>query len=419
MGILPLQGTRVLDLGTYIAAPIATQTMADLGAEVIKIESPQADFLREIGGPLAPLREGAEHDRHYNRRPWFNELNRGKFGMVLDLTNPAGVEAFKDLVQISDVVIENYSPRVMENFGLQYPALRQVRADIIMVSVSAFGATGPQRYRMGFGPNIDAASGLTYLTGYANGPPIKPGNYFSDFFAGLHAGFATLAALNHRRRTGRGQHIDLSMREVDTMILGDALMDVAMNERVQTRIGNGHPSMAPHGCYRCQGNDQWVTIAVGADEEWRRLVKTMGSPKWADSPFFSTKVKRWENRDELDSYVSEWTRGQDRDEVMASLQRAGIAAGAVHDIEEIVDNPQIRHRGYFSLVEHPEIGPAPIRNLPWTLSSTPVSVQAPSPTFAQQNDLVFRELLGFNSQAIETLYSERATTAVPLQPKQA
>ena len=414
MSVLPLQGIRVLDLGTLIAAPIATQIMADLGAEVIKIESPQGEFLRTVGGPLAPLSEEAEHDRPYNRRPWFNELNRGKYGIVLDLSKASGVETFKALVRTSDVVIDNFSPRVMGNLGLEYPALRRERADIVMVSVSAFGATGPYRNRIGFGPNIDAASGLTYLTGYTDSPPIKPGNYFSDFFSGLHAAMATMVALDHRRRTGKGQYVDVAMREVDTMILGDALMDVVMNGRVQTPIGNRHPSMAPHGCYPCKGDDKWVTVAVGSDDEWARFVDVMGSPNWAKAPRFSSTSGRWENQDDLDSLVAQWTAGRDRDEVMASLQQAGVTAGAVHDVKDIVNNAQVKSRGYYSEVTHPEFGTAPIRNLPWKLSGTPTKVESPSPCFAQHNDYAFGELLGMAPKDVERLYDDGTTHAVPV-----
>ena len=413
MGTLPLQGTRVLDLGRLIAAPIAAQVMGDLGAQVIKIESPDGEPLRGVGGPVAPVLEGAGDDRPYNRRPWCNELNRGKLGLVLDLTQEAGVEVFKRLVRISDLVIDNFTPGVMSNFGLDYDVLKREQESIIMISISAFGATGPYRNRRGGGPALDAASGLTFLGGYADGPPIKPANYFCDFFTGLHAAFAAITALHHRRRTGKGQYVDIAMREAGTMIIGDALVDYTMNGRAQTRAGNRHPSMAPHGCYPCTGDDRWVAIAVESDDEWRRLVDVMGSPDWAKEPRFATQVKRLENQESLDQLLGEWTSIRDRDEVMRSLQQAGVAAGAVHNTKEVLNNPQVKHRRFYSEVIHPEVGRSLIRNLPWKLPKTPVSVDRPAPVFAQHNGHVFQEMLGMTPSEIARMYETAATRDAP------
>ena len=413
MGVLPLQGIRVLDLGTLIAAPFASQVLGDLGAEVIKIESPAGEPLRQIGGPVAPRPEGVDDDRPYNRRPWCSELNRGKLGAVLDLSQEAGTEVFKQLVRISDLVIDNYSPRVMKNLGLEYPALKAQQQNIIMISVSAFGATGPMRDRVGFGPTIDAASGLTFLTGYEGGPPIKPGNYFCDFFSGLHAAFAAIAALHHRRHTGQGQYIDVAMRETDTMIIGDALLDYAMNGRQQTRAGNRHPAMAPHGSYPCEGDDRWVAIAIGSDDEWKRLVGAMGQPDWAGDPRFDTSAGRLANQRDLDTLLAQWTVGEDRDEIMRLLQDRGIMAGAVHDTRDLVNNPHVKHRQFYTEVLHPEMGPSLIRNLPWKLPKTPIKVERPAPGFAQNNRYVFQEILGLSPGAVDRMYEDEVTREEP------
>ncbi len=410
---LPLQGTRVLDLGRLIAGPIAAQVLGDLGAEVIKIESPVGEPLRNVGGPVAPVLESAGDDRPYNRRPWCNELNRGKLDVVLDLTQEAGTEVFKRLVRISDIVIDNFSPRVMKNFGLDYEALKREQENIIMISVSAFGATGPYNHRRGAGSNMDAASGLTFLSGYADGPPIRTGSYFCDFFSGLHAAFAAVTALHHRRHTGRGQYIDVAMREVDTTIVGDALIDYTMNGRAQKAAGNRHPSMAPHGCYPCTGDERWIAIAIGSEEEWQRLVDVMGGPDWAKEPQFTTSAKRLENQDVLDGRLSAWTATRDRDEVMMSLQQAGVAAGAVQNVKEVLDNPQVKHRQFYSEVFHPEMGQSLVRNLPWKMPRTPVSLERPAPVFAQDNQHVFQEILGMTPPEVERLYEAETTLDVP------
>ena len=407
---LPYAGVRILDLGTLIAAPIATQVLADLGAEVIKIEPPHGDYLRGTGGPVGAPRAGARDDRPYNRRPWFNELNRGKLGVALDLSDARGVDLFKQLVRVSDIVIENFSPRVMENLGLTYPLLRAEKADLIMLSVSAFGATGPYRDRLGFGPTLDAASGITYLTGYAGGPPIKPGNYFSDFFSGMHAALAIMIALERRARSGEGTHVDLAMREVATAVVADAAIEFAMNGRAPTRRGNRHPSIAPHGCYPCTGADRWVTIAVRSDEEWRRFAETIGGPRWAADARFTTASGRLEHEDELDARIARWTASRDPREVMGRLQQAGVPSGAVLNVAEVLADPQVVARGAYSTVTHPELGEAPIRNLPWTLSRTPVAVQQPSPMFGQHNRELLQSLLGMPAAAIDALYAAGVLT---------
>ena len=407
---LPFAGVRILDLGTLIAAPVATQVLADLGAEVIKIEPPHGDYLRGTGGPVGAPADGARGDRPFNRRPWFNELNRGKLGMALDLSDRRGADVFKRLVSVSDVVIENFSPRVMGNLGLTYPVLQAEKPDVIMVSVSAFGATGPHRNRLGFGPTLDAASGITFLTGYTDGLPIKPGNYFSDFFSGMHAAFAMMTALQRRARTGEGAHIDLSMREVATAVVADAVLDYILNRRTETRRGNRHPWIAPHGCYPCAGDGRWVAIAVRTDDDWRQLVQAIGEPAWARDPRLATAQARLEHQEELDGRLAEWTSTRGPHEVMEQLQQAGVPSGAVLDVAQVLADPHVAARGAYSKVTHPELGEAPIRNLPWRLSRTPVSVGRPSPTFGQHNRHLLTSVLGMTVAEIDELYAAGVLT---------
>jgi crotonobetainyl-CoA:carnitine CoA-transferase CaiB-like acyl-CoA transferase len=301
-------------------------------------------------------------------------------------------------------VIENFSPRVMENLGLTYPVLQLEKPDLIMISVSAFGATGPYRNRLGFGPTIDAASGITYLTGYQGGPPIKPGNYFSDFFSGMHAALAVMIALDHRARSSKGTYIDLAMREVATAVVADATIDFAMNGRTNSRRGNRHPSMAPHGCYPCKGDDDWVTISVRSDEEWQRFADAIGEPEWARDVRFASAPGRLEYEDELDALIADWTSYWQSHEVMDLLQGVGVPSAAVFDVAEVLSNPHILERGIYSTVMHPELGEAPIRNLPWKLSQTPVSVQRPSPLFGQHTREILKSHLELSDSAIDELY---------------
>ncbi|MGH2632106.1 MAG: CoA transferase, partial [Tepidiformaceae bacterium] len=292
----PLNGVRVIDFTNAVAGPIASFLLADLGAEVIKVEAPSSRPLRAAG--TAPLQEGAE-DRSYNRMMYFNELNHGKRSLSLDVATPDGREVFLALAAKSDVVVQNFAPRVMPNLGLGYEQLRAANPSVVLVSMPAFGLSGPYRDRIAYGPGVDAMSGLSHLTGYADGPPMKPGNFFCDQNAGALAAFATLAALWHVRETGEGQHVELSMIEGEFQVLGDAYIDFAFNGRERMRCGNDHPWMAPHGVFRCRGEDAWVAIAVASNEEFAALCEVIGQPGLASEPRFATHAARHANRAEL------------------------------------------------------------------------------------------------------------------------
>jgi crotonobetainyl-CoA:carnitine CoA-transferase CaiB-like acyl-CoA transferase len=313
-----LTGLRVIDLSQIFAGPYCTKLLADMGAKVIRVEcaarSGRGGALSRTkpGGAFgASFPDGDTGERSYNRFAYYDEVNRNKYAVTIDLSRPLGVEVFRKLVEISDVVVENFTPRVMGNFGLDYAVLSKVNPRIIMVSISGYGQDGPYRNYVGYGESIEAMTGLCKLTAYPDGPPLKPGVAYADAVSGLHAAFAILAALRHRRRTGKGQHIDLAMREAVTPLLGEAIMDYNMNRRAAEPMGNRHPKMAPHGCYRTKGENKWIAIAVSCDEEWETLCRVMGDPPWSKDDRYTTLKGRLANREEVDRHIEEWTTEYD------------------------------------------------------------------------------------------------------------
>ncbi len=408
----PLAGARVIDFTNAVAGPLATAILADLGAEVIKVEAPNARPRHASG--VAPLRAGGE-DRSYNRIMLFNELNHGKQGICLNVARPEGRDAFLRLVATADVLVENFAPRVMGNLGLAYEDLRAVRPDLIMVSMPAFGLSGPYRDRVSYGPGIDAMSGLSHLTGYPDGPPMKPGNFFCDQNAAVHTAFATLVALWHRQRTGEGQRVEMPMIEGEFQILGDAYIDYAMNGRERMRAGNDHPWMAPHDVFPCRGEDAWVAIAVEDDTQWRALCRVIGRPELADDPRYAEAAARHAHRQELKPLIAAWTQERTHYEVQAALQAAGVPAGAVLNALELLADPHVRARHGFEYVDVPNVGPAPYPRVAFLLRRTPVPIAKAAPGFAEDNDRVFRGLLGMDAAAVAALEEAGVTARVPVE----
>lgn len=385
----PLAGVRVVDFTTAVAGPVASSILGALGADVIKVEPPNGRSRHPAG--LAPLLEGAT-DRPWDRMLLFNAFNHGKRAIALDVTKAEGKEIFLKLVATADVVVQNFAPRVMPNLGLGYDALKHVKDDIILVSMPAFGLSGPLTDRVSYGPGIDAMSGLSHLTGYADGPPMKPGNFFCDQNAALHAAFATLATLRHRDRTGEGQHVELAMIEGEFQLLADAYMDVLMNGRERNRSGNDHPRMAPHGVFRCHGEDAWVAIAVEDDEQWRALCAVIARPELATDVRFAEEAERHRNRSVLGPVIEAWTAGQDHYAVQDTLQRAGVPAAAVLDAAELLRDPHVVARRGFEYVETAGVGRTPYPRVAFTLSETPVPLDLPAPPFGVANTVMLAEL---------------------------
>jgi crotonobetainyl-CoA:carnitine CoA-transferase CaiB-like acyl-CoA transferase len=408
-----LQGIRVVDLTQIWSGPFATQLLADLGAEVVKVE-PIYRLDPDRGMAWPAVGATLAGDRPYNRSGSFNEHNRNKLAITLDLKKPAGVELFKRLVARSDVVIDNFSAGVMARLGLGYDDLRAVKPDIIVLSMPAFGNSGPEKGYIGYGPVQEQLSGVTSITGYQDGPPLETGFYYGDPSAGVQAAGAIMVALWARRRTGQGQFVDLSQRETLVGFLGEMLLDYQMNDRTWAPRGNRDDSIAPQGVYPCRGDDRWIAISCRDDDEWRRLCDAIGRPELADDARFGDVVSRHRHHDQLDAIVSDWTRSHDHLELTDRLQRQGIAGTAVLDHRELLENQHFRARGYFETVTHPEAGTHDYHGMTWKLSGTPGRIRFPAPLFGQHNQPVLRDLLGLSDEEIAEL--ER-TVVISSEPK--
>lgn len=394
-----LEGIRILDFTWAWAGPYGTQLLAFMGAEVIKVESRRRlDHTRVrslMGGAFA---SGPDES------PIFNDLNLNKLSVTLNLSHRKAVELAKGLVRISDVVAQNMRPGVMEKLGLGYDDLKAVKPDIIMLSSSAVGGTGPERFYTGYAPNFAALSGLAHISGHRHGPPLPLSGSVDNRVATTSA-FAILAALYHRERTGEGQLIDLSSAEALSVLMGEVLLDYEMNGRSQERTGNLDPMMAPHNCYPCQ-DGKWVTIAVGSEEEWQALLKAMGEPAWACDQRFADAFLRRKNQEALDEFVSQWTQCRTPQEVTEALQAVGVAAFPVLDGPALVTDPHLAERGLLVDIEHPRLGPRKVVSPPWRFSQTPAEVTHPSPLLGQHNDYVLKELLGLSDDEISELVEE-------------
>lgn len=406
---LALAGTRVIDLTYSYAGPYLTKLMADMGAEVIKVEACQRP---ELSRPLI-LAENELDEQWWNRGGYFNLGHRNKYGITLNLTTPQGREVLKELIKISDVLIEAYSPRVMENFGLDYPALKKLKPDLIMFSLSGYGQTGPYRNYTSFGTVMESMVGITQMTGYPDGPPTRTGISYCDPITGLMGAGVVLAALHHRHKTGQGQHLDVSMYETGISMIGEAIMEYTMNQRITTRRGNQDSSMAPHGCYRCKGEDEWVVIAISSDQEWQAFSRTLGEPPWTKEERFSDCLSRWQNQDELNRLVEEWTSRHDHYEVMHLLQEAGVTAGPVLTNKELLFDPHLKERNFFKVVDHPQIGKRPYAGMAFQLSKTPGSIRFRAPLFGEHNEQILAGLLGMSQEEITSLEQEGVIGTVP------
>ncbi|MBW2623333.1 MAG: CoA transferase [Deltaproteobacteria bacterium] len=399
-GRMPLAGIRILTPEHWAALPNATKYLASLGAEVITVESPshpyndpRAKYTADAGG-------------------LYQEGSRNKRAISLDLGTPEGVELFKRLVETSDVVADNFSPRVMKNFGLDYEALREVKSDIVVMSLSGYGNKGPWYLYRGYAVTTEAASGLVNLTGYEGGRPTRPGGTpFGDIIPGLHCAWSILAALEYRNRTGEGSFIDMSMIEPCVAQLGESIVNFSMTGTPMKRMGNRDPNAAPSGCYRCKGEDNWVAVAARDEKEWKALVEVMGNPAWALEERFREKESRMKHQEELDGFITGWTTGLEHMEAMKLCQAAGVPAGAVLNVREAMSNEHYLSRGSFEVVQHtpePEgVGNRLHIGQPWKFSRTPPSSERPAAyKLGQDNNYVYGELLGMTGEEITRLEKE-------------
>ena len=389
--LAPLSGVRVADFSVHAAGPFAGMILASLGADVIKVESAaRLDITRR------------PHAMYGKPPSSFEQVNAGKRSVTLNLKEPRALELAYDLVRISDVVLENFRPGVMARLGLGYPQLREVKPDIIMVSLSSNGQTGPEARYAGYAPMFAALGGLGWITGYPDGPPVEL-RHAMDHTGGMMAAFSAVAALCAHRSHQTGQRADVAVRDIATAFMGHALLDTAMNGRDAPRQGNRDDAMAPHGVFPCRGNDAWVTIAVASDDEWRALKKAMGNPAWADADDYGDAFLRWQNQDALEPQLSQWTAARTAGEITGLLQAAGVTAFPSLSADQLLADAHLADRAAFPLATHPAKGAQRAVAPPWRFSKTPTDILRWTPDLGEHNHEVFCGLLGLDAAELSAL----------------
>ncbi len=402
--LMPLEGVRVLDFTWVVAGPVACRILADQGAEVIKLE-------RKVPGTLGPRRVGLQGD-----------LNRNKRSVAINMAAAPGIALARSLAARSDIVIDNFSARVMRGWAMDYASLVAIRPDIICISMSGLGHTGPRANYVSYGPTLQALTGFTAMMRDEDGAPAGYGYSYADMAGGYTGALAALIALWSRRRTGKGQFVDLSQFEALTSLIGPALLDIAVNRRAQEaplwRSQEG-PS-APHGIYRCRpriegdrrDDDRWLAISIRSHAEWERFVAAIGSPPWTADPKFRTMFLRTHNSRELDQQVARWAADQDAEEAMATLQHNRVAAAVVFNGADLcARDPQLQSRGFWPSVRLPDGTATQVTGVPFKLSRTPGSVRTAAPEIGDDNDYVLGELLGLNRAERAALIAEGAVWA--------
>jgi len=403
---------RVVDLTNGWAGPLSTCLLGDFGAEVIKIESPShMDWWRGAG-----LQGTTDGTKPYEQSPTFNTVNRNKYGIALELTHPRGRELFCELIRVSDVLIANYPLRSLRKLGIDYAALSAVNPRLVMVALPAFGNSGPDREYVGFGCTTEAMAGITGVSGYEGGPPQMLSNAIGDPGTALNACFAALVGLFEQERRGAGVSIDLSHVEGLLPMNAEALLDYTINGRVQGQRGNRHPTMAPHGCYLCKGDDEWVMITVASDAEWEKFRDVLGNPTWARAEKFATVAGRKTAEDELDNYITAWTKEHEHYEVMELLQNAGVAAGAVLSGPEILSDAHLAAREFLLAIDKAEAGMHLYPGFVPRFHSNPSVMRLPPPCFGEHNAYVFGTILGLSPEELEGLAKERIISTEPIFP---
>ena len=398
---LPLEGIRVCDFSWIVAGPQATRILADLGAEVIKVENADhLDAVRRMPGQPGP-----------NRRGMHNNFNRNKLGITANLTHPGGRELVERLIGVSDLVVENYSPGAFARMGFPYERLRELRPDIVYLSISGYGHLGRDASYVTWGPTAQAVSGATAVSGLPDQPPAGWGYSYLDHTAGYYGAIAALMALYHRAQTGEGQHVDLSQVETGMLLAGVQMLDFQVNGRPSERIGNRSrwPAVAPHGIYPCAGEDRWIAIAVEDDACWRALCAELGLPALAADERFTTNEGRVAHQDALDAAIASCTPEREAHELMEALQARGVAAGVVQTMEDRMErDPQLAARGFYPVAPHPELGDHRFEGVPLRFSKARWRLDRGAPLLGEHTREIATGLLGYSESEYETLVAEGA-----------
>lgn len=399
-----LAGVKVLDLMWVVAGPTATRAMADFGATVVRIESANRIETARGIGPYHNNGQGPDHSG------LFGNMNANKLGLSLNLATEEARGVLLDLIKWCDVLTESFSPRAMRAWGMDYDSLSQIRPNLVMLSTCLFGQAGPLSRVAGFGTMGAAIGGYIALAGNPGGAPIGPYSAYTDYLSPRFALPTILAALDHRDRTGEGVYIDQAQAESSLHFMSTALLDYTINGRVPQLVGNADPVMAPHGCYRTDGDDDWVAIAVRDDHDWANLCAAMGQGELTSDVRFANLDARKANEDELNGIVAGWTATHGAVEIEYMLQAFGIPAHAVSNSSAAVADPQLQHRGHFIQIEHPEHGVTTIEAAKGQMSETPPNYRSAAPSIGRDNDLVLREILGYDDERIAELVIADALT---------
>jgi crotonobetainyl-CoA:carnitine CoA-transferase CaiB-like acyl-CoA transferase len=417
-----LAGPRVLDFTWVRAGPWATRWLGAFGADIIKIEWPEhLDILRTNRNTIPPGMEPGP-----NAPGQFADTNVNKLGLTINVRSPRGLELIKRLIAISDVVIENFSSRVMRNWGIGYDIMQQLKPDIVYVSMAGFGHTGPHHHYTTMGPSAQALSGQTFLSGLPGEPPAVWGWSYLDDTGGMYGAMCVLTALHHRNETGQGQHVDLSQMTAGITLTGPAFLDRTVNAHRARREGyppgnrtlwpgaplsNNYrgPTAAPHNAYRSKGggHNDWCVIACFSDREWQMLVDLMGRPSWATDTRCSQLTGRLQYQEEMDEGIERWTQTLNKYELTEKCQAVGVRAMPVQSAEDRVEHdPQLKARGMYTELDHPLLGRRKVQGVPFKFSKTPATIRRPAPLIGQHSLQVLQELLGLSLQEIRAGYTD-------------
>jgi benzylsuccinate CoA-transferase BbsF subunit len=400
MDIMALENIIIVNFGWVLAAPVTGKYLADLGATVIRVESVHRPDPLRINTPYKDNISGI------NRSAYHALYNANNYSIAINLKHTKGIEVAKRLVSKSDVVIENFTPGSMKRLGLSYEDLKEIKSDIIMLSLSMQGQTGPYASHLGFGNQLTGLTGFTHLTGWPDRTPVQPYAGVTDACAPSLGAAAIIAALLYRQRTGKGQYLDLSQNEASIHYITPLMLNYFTSGKVATRSGNRSSYAVPHAAYPCKGDDKWCAIAIFNDDEWEAFCNILGNPDWIRRPEFSTFLNRKNNEEELDENIARWTSKHTAEKVMYLMQTAGIAAGEVIEPGKLMEDPQLNHRKYFWYINHSELGKYPHLGESFQLSETPVAARMPAPKLGEHTEHVCTKIMEMPDDEFIELFQE-------------
>lgn len=432
MAKLPLEGIRVVELAVVWAGPYACRLLGNWGAEVIKVESCQhyqfntrgfmprmPEYIVDISvGYAAYKRTGYDPETAHNTSTLFNGYAANKLSMTVDLRTPEGMDILKRLIEVSDVLVENNAPSVKENLGITWDVVSEWNPRLIMLSMPGFGDFGPYKYYRAFGSQMDDFVGHGYMRCYLDEEfDTSSAVYHADEAGGINGALAVVMALYQRLTTGKGQYINMALTEAAGSHLGQAIMDYTMNQRITEKTGNRDYHGAVQGCYRCKDvggkwarniefPESWVNITITNDEEWEGFCRALGNPPWTEDERFSTRLGRYQNHDELDRLIEEWTKEHDNYEITHLLQSEGVPAGPVMDEKDAYCDPHLRVRGFFDELTHPICGTHLYPGLAWKMSKTPNRLRLPPPCLGEHNEYVYKQVIGVTDEEYAELESK-------------